>query len=207
MLIVSALYGARSQEFHSSRHMCCDDVTKVIWFDLWDHIPWRSSVWGFFIPLDGARSPHSPHLTEWQVGYIVLLNMSVLSIYLLSRSNIVHINYLHIYRCDQITWKGHCKVGFSCPAKTCVALFFLLFFFKVGFSCPAKTCVDLGHTSTNYVLNRQKYNIIIITFVAMLTPNKKLFSKLGLTLIYIHSVGKRVKIFCWWTPHVFSLQY
>ncbi len=27
MLIVSALYGARSQEFHSSRHMCCDDVT------------------------------------------------------------------------------------------------------------------------------------------------------------------------------------
>ncbi len=31
MLIVSALYGARSQEFHSSRHMCCDDVTiKVI---------------------------------------------------------------------------------------------------------------------------------------------------------------------------------
>ncbi len=34
MLIVSALYGARSQEFHSSRHMCCDDVTiKVIWFD------------------------------------------------------------------------------------------------------------------------------------------------------------------------------
>ncbi len=35
MLIVSALSGARSQEFHSSRHMCCDDVTiKVIWFDL-----------------------------------------------------------------------------------------------------------------------------------------------------------------------------
>ncbi len=68
MLIVSALYGARSQEFHSSRHMCCDDVTiKVIWFDLWDHIPWRSSVWGFFIPLDGARSPHSPHLTEWHM--------------------------------------------------------------------------------------------------------------------------------------------
>ncbi len=34
MLIVSALYGARSQELHSSRHMCCDDVTiKVIWFD------------------------------------------------------------------------------------------------------------------------------------------------------------------------------
>ncbi len=31
MLIVSALSGARSQEFHSSRHMCCDDVTiKVI---------------------------------------------------------------------------------------------------------------------------------------------------------------------------------
>ncbi len=31
MLIVSALDGARSQEFHSSRHMCCDDVTiKVI---------------------------------------------------------------------------------------------------------------------------------------------------------------------------------
>ncbi len=35
MLIVSALYGAHAQEFHSSRHMCCDDVTiKVIWFDL-----------------------------------------------------------------------------------------------------------------------------------------------------------------------------
>ncbi len=35
MLIDSALSGARSQEFHSSRHMCCDDVTiKVIWFDL-----------------------------------------------------------------------------------------------------------------------------------------------------------------------------
>ncbi len=34
MLIVSALYGARSQEFHSSKHMCCDDVTiKVIWFE------------------------------------------------------------------------------------------------------------------------------------------------------------------------------
>ncbi len=27
MLIVSALSGAHSQEFHSSRHMCCDDVT------------------------------------------------------------------------------------------------------------------------------------------------------------------------------------
>ncbi len=36
MLIVSALYGARSQEFHSSRHMCCDDVTiKVICFDFY----------------------------------------------------------------------------------------------------------------------------------------------------------------------------
>ncbi len=35
MLIVSTLYGARSQKFHSPRHMCCDDVTiKVIWFDL-----------------------------------------------------------------------------------------------------------------------------------------------------------------------------
>ncbi len=35
MLIVSALSGARSQEFHSSRHMCCDDVTiKVIWSDV-----------------------------------------------------------------------------------------------------------------------------------------------------------------------------
>ncbi len=31
----SALSGARSQEFHSSRHLCCGDVTiKVIWFDL-----------------------------------------------------------------------------------------------------------------------------------------------------------------------------
>ncbi len=39
MVIVSALYGARSQEFHSSRHMCCDDVTiKVIWFDLIWHV-------------------------------------------------------------------------------------------------------------------------------------------------------------------------
>ncbi len=35
MYIVSALSGARSQEFHSPKHMCCDDVTiKVIWFDL-----------------------------------------------------------------------------------------------------------------------------------------------------------------------------
>ncbi len=35
MLILSALSGARSQEFHSSRHMCCDDVTiKVILFYL-----------------------------------------------------------------------------------------------------------------------------------------------------------------------------
>ncbi len=35
MLIVSALSGARSQEFHSSRHMCCDHVTiNVIWFDI-----------------------------------------------------------------------------------------------------------------------------------------------------------------------------
>ncbi len=31
MLIVSALSVARSQEFHPSRHMCCDDVIiKVI---------------------------------------------------------------------------------------------------------------------------------------------------------------------------------
>ncbi len=31
----SALSGARSQEFHSPRHLCCGDVTiKVIWFDL-----------------------------------------------------------------------------------------------------------------------------------------------------------------------------
>ncbi len=30
-----ALSGARSQEFHSPRHLCCGDVTiKVIWFDL-----------------------------------------------------------------------------------------------------------------------------------------------------------------------------
>ncbi len=30
MLIVSALYGARSQEFHSSR---CDNKSDLIWFD------------------------------------------------------------------------------------------------------------------------------------------------------------------------------
>ncbi len=32
MLIVSALYGARSQEFHSPRHMCCDNKSDLIWF-------------------------------------------------------------------------------------------------------------------------------------------------------------------------------
>ncbi len=30
MLIVSTLSGARSQEFHSSKHMCCDVTIKVI---------------------------------------------------------------------------------------------------------------------------------------------------------------------------------
>ncbi len=34
-VVFFALSGARSQEFHSPRHLCCGDVTiKVIWFDL-----------------------------------------------------------------------------------------------------------------------------------------------------------------------------
>ncbi len=35
LFLFFALFGARSQEFHSPRHLCCGDVTiKVIWFDL-----------------------------------------------------------------------------------------------------------------------------------------------------------------------------
>ncbi len=39
-----ALFGARSQEFHSPRHLCCGDVTiKVIWFDLKQS--WFKHLW------------------------------------------------------------------------------------------------------------------------------------------------------------------
>ncbi len=41
---VADIAGARSQEFHSPRHMCCDDVTiKLIWFDF----QWAAWLWLF----------------------------------------------------------------------------------------------------------------------------------------------------------------
>ncbi len=46
LFLFFALFGARSQEFHSPRHLCCGDVTiKVIWFDL----IWFESVYWFVI--------------------------------------------------------------------------------------------------------------------------------------------------------------
>ncbi len=58
MLIVSALYGARSQEFHSPRHMCCDDVTiKVIWFENFSGMPQITEIaivilWVYYLQTD-----------------------------------------------------------------------------------------------------------------------------------------------------------
>ncbi len=41
---VADIAGARSQEFHSPRHMCCGDVTiKLIWFDF----QWAAWLWLF----------------------------------------------------------------------------------------------------------------------------------------------------------------
>ncbi len=84
MLIVSALYGARSQEFHSSRHMCCDDVTiKVIWFDIY-----LSIVLLFY---------HSVYLSIYLIYLSIYLSI-ILSFYLYIYISLYLSIYLSLYR-------------------------------------------------------------------------------------------------------------
>ncbi len=58
LFLFFALFGARSQEFHSPRHLCCGDVTiKVIWFDL---IWFDSSPFSWSLKLHEVRSCMEP---------------------------------------------------------------------------------------------------------------------------------------------------
>ncbi len=49
MYIVSALSGARSQEFHSPRHMWCDNKSDLVWIMFQEkNMPFVNSIYGFY---------------------------------------------------------------------------------------------------------------------------------------------------------------